>query len=210
MPPLADRVSGQVRALLVCVAVLFASGSQRAGAEESTAALGPLRFEGYPNAPEVYVVPRKDDLFFYPCDQCHADMEVNPEIRELDTPHHGEFEHGRGRIWCLSCHDLENRNYLKTLLEEPVDFDEAHIVCGGCHSSQHKDWAFGAHGKRVDSWQGQRTQYNCTHCHDAHSPAIAARAPEAAPRARKGLELKSGSLHQSRPAWAPDDTEHEE
>lgn len=206
----ADRVSPKLVTSLACVAVLLASGFYQAGAEESTAAPGPLRFEGYPDAPEVDVVPRKDELFFYPCDQCHADIEANPEIRPLDAPHDGEIEHGRGRIWCMSCHALENRNDLHTLLEEPVDFDDAHVVCAGCHSSQHKDWAFGAHGKRVDTWQGQRTQYNCTHCHDAHSPAIKARAPEPAPPARAGLELKPGSLHQARPAWESGDAEHAE
>lgn len=210
MPSPVATIERSFAALLMFAAALLGADSQLARAEEAAAGLGPLRFEGYENAPEVYVVPRKDELFFYPCDQCHADMEANPEIRELDTPHHAQIAHGRGRIWCLSCHDLENRNYLKTLLEEPVDFDAAHIVCGGCHASQHKDWAFGAHGKRVDTWQGQRTQYNCTHCHDAHEPAIAARAPEPAPRARAGLELKPGSLHQDRPVWESGDAGHDE
>jgi len=190
-----------VAPVLPFVVALICLGFSLAYAEESADELEPLRFEGYPDAPEVFVVPRKDDLFFYPCDQCHASMEANPEIRELDTVHHAEIEHGRGRIWCLSCHDLENRNNLRTLLNEPVDFDEAHLVCGGCHSSRHKDWMFGAHGKRVAEWQGERTQYNCTHCHDAHNPAIEARAPKPAPRARAGLELKRGTGHEPTPVW---------
>lgn len=196
-------------ALLLRVAVLTSPVLLQANAEESPAAFGPLRFEGYPNAPEIFVVPRKDELFFYPCDQCHATMEANPEIRKLDTAHHAEMEHGRGRIWCMSCHDLDNRNYLKTLLDEPVDFDDAHDVCGGCHSSQHRDWVFGAHGKRVGTWQGERTQYNCAHCHDPHDPAIEARAPEPAPRARSGLELKRGTLHEADPVWMSREAESE-
>ena len=188
-----------------CAAVALGFAAISACAQETPEEAVPIRFEGYANAPQVTVVPRKDELFFYPCDQCHADMEADPEIRKLDTPHHAEIQHGRGRIWCLSCHDLENRNNLVTLLDEPVDFDEAHVVCGGCHASQHKDWVFGAHGKRVASWRGERVQYNCTQCHDAHDPAIAPRAPEPPPRARAGLELEPGKIHQAAPIWADED-----
>jgi len=154
-----------------------------------------LRFEGYPDAPTFEVIPRKDDLFFYPCDQCHESMEPSPEIRVLDTMHDAEIDHGRGRIWCLSCHDFEERNYLKTLLNEPVDFDDAHLVCGGCHANRHKDWMFGAHGKRVANWQGQRKLYSCTHCHNPHQPIIAPRAPKAPPPVRAGLTMQHGADH---------------
>lgn len=154
---------------------------------------GQTRFTGYPGAPHSTVVPRKDDLFFYPCDQCHATMEPNPEIREIDAFHDSEIDHGRGRIWCLSCHDLEERNYLRTLLGELVDFDDAHLVCGGCHSGQHRDWFFGAHGKRVANWQGQRTLYSCTHCHNPHNPAIEARKPMPPPPVRAGLSRQVGA-----------------
>ena len=147
------------------------------------------------------MLPRKHDLFFYPCDQCHESMEPNPEIRPLNAMHDSTLEHGRGRIWCLSCHDLENRNYLKTLLDELVDIDEAYQVCGGCHANRQKDWFFGAHGKRIANWQGDRTLYNCTHCHNPHSPAIKARAPKPAPPVRAGLELMRGIEHEKTAIW---------
>jgi hypothetical protein len=188
-------------AILRFGALFIFLGLSQLQAEELVDLLKPLRFEGYADAPEISVVPRKDELFFYPCDQCHATIEPNPQIRKLDTVHHSELEHGRGQIWCLSCHDLENRNYLRTLLSEPVDFDEASNVCGGCHANRHKDWVFGAHGKRIANWQGERTLYSCTHCHDPHSPAIKARAPEPPPRARVGLELKPGTPHEKSTVW---------
>lgn len=186
--------------------LLFGLGLPVANAQEATDDLKPLRFEGYPNAREAAVVPRKDDLFFYPCDQCHASMEANPEIRQLNAVHTVELEHGRGRIWCTSCHNLENRDYLSTLLDEPVDFDEAYLVCGGCHANRHKDWLFGAHGKRLANWQGDRTLYNCTHCHDAHNPTIKARAPKPAPPVRAGLKLERAIEHEQRSVW---DTQEE-
>lgn len=167
-------------------------------AQDATKTDEMIRFEGYPGAPEVEVVPRKDELFFFPCDQCHASMEPNPEIRPLDTMHDTGIDHGRGRIWCLSCHDFEKRDYLRTLLGEPVDFDDAYIVCGGCHANRHKDWAFGVHGKRVANWAGTRTQYNCTHCHNAHSPAIPARPPKPPPPVRAGLKRERDADHGDR------------
>ncbi|NIO42097.1 MAG: cytochrome C [Burkholderiales bacterium] len=186
---------------LPLVALLFCSALMSANAQEPAESSQALRFKGYPDDPEFSVVPRKDDLFFYPCGQCHDAMEPNPEIRQLDAMHDSTLEHGRGRIWCLSCHDLANRNYLTTFLGELVDIDEAYLVCGGCHANRQKDWTFGAHGKRVANWQGERTLYNCTHCHDPHSPAIKARAPMAPPPVRAGLELKRGIEHKKSPVW---------
>jgi len=160
-----------------------------------------VAFEGYPGAPTVTVVSRKDQLFFYPCSQCHAAMEPNPEVRPLNVMHDAEIDHGRGRLWCLNCHDLDNRDYLRTLLGEPVDFDDAHLVCGGCHANRQRDWTFGAHGKRVADWQGERTVYACTHCHNPHQPAIPPRAPQPPPPVRAGLELDPGDPHERVPAW---------
>ena len=176
-------------------ACLIFAGIPTALAQDSVTPLTPVRFEGYPNAPEYSVVSRKDELFFYPCDQCHEAIEPNAEIRSLNAVHEVELKHGRGRIWCLSCHDTDSRNNLKTLLNEIVDFDEANMVCGGCHANRHKDWVFGVHGKRVENWQGERTIYDCTHCHNPHSPAIEPRAPSAAPPVRAGLGLARGDDH---------------
>lgn len=174
-------------------------------AQETDRSSPALRFEGYPGAPAIEVVPRKDQLFFYPCSQCHASLEPNREIRELDTFHDAEINHGRGRIWCLSCHAYEDRDYLVTLLGEHVDFDESQIVCGGCHAERHKDWTFGAHGKRVADWQGARKQYTCTHCHNPHDPAIPLRAPQPPPPVRAGLERAKSQESHAREGTVTDD-----
>ena len=179
-------------------------------AQESADVQQAVRFEGYADAQEIAVVPRKENLFFYPCMQCHGFLEASAEIRQLNAPHESSLEHGRGRIWCLSCHDLENRDTLKTLLGEPVDFDEAHLVCGGCHANRHKDWYFGAHGKRVANWQDERTQYNCTHCHNPHAPAIKPRAPQPPPPVRAGLKLERGIEHEPSHVWERAEEREEE
>ncbi len=193
---------------VVAVLLLFCSAAGLG--EDAAVDSEPLLFEGYAGAPKIEVVPRKDELFFYPCTQCHAFLEPSSEIRELNAPHSIEFDHGRGRIWCMSCHDLENRDALGSLLGEPVDFDAAHLVCGGCHANRHKDWYFGAHGKRLVNWQGERTVFNCTHCHDAHSPSIKPRAPKPSPPVRAGLEYQPAEEHERSTLWEAHEAEHEQ
>jgi len=182
------------------IAILVCCVFQTADAQESTTPDAP-RFTGYPDAPSFSVVSRMSEMFFYPCGQCHDAIEPNPEIRALNVMHDAEIDHGDGRIWCLSCHHFENRDSMRTLLGEPVDFDESHLVCAGCHASRHRDWAFGVHGKRVDTWQGARIQYNCTHCHNPHAPGIEPRAPAPAPPARAGLELEKVEAHEKTAPW---------
>jgi len=145
-------------------------------------------FSGYPTAPRVTVVPRKDQLMFYPCTACHNLQKPNPEPRKLSlAPHPAALLHGNGRFWCLTCHQLKDRDHLHTLSGEPVDFDDAYLVCGQCHYNRQKDWYFGAHGKRVSNWQGDRVIYNCTYCHDPHDPTLKPRAPSKPPPVRAGL-----------------------
>lgn len=169
--------------------------------QQDESAAGDTLFEGYPDVPPFKVVPRRDDLLYYPCGQCHESMEPNPQIRQLDDTHINELKHGRGRIWCLSCHDTENRDYLRTLLGERVDFDEAYLVCGGCHAGRQKDWLYGAHGKRVANWKGERTLWGCPACHDPHDPAIKPRAPKPPPPVRAGLEAQPHVILEHPNVW---------
>ena len=154
----------------------------------------------YPDAPAIAVMPRQQELAFFPCQQCHATLQANPEVRDVRI-HRTEFNHGEGRIWCLQCHDSQQRNYLTTLLGQRVSFEQAHLVCGGCHGRVERDWYFGAHGKRVGNWQGERVVYGCSHCHDPHDPAIKPRAPSPPPAVRKGLD-RPGSPNEATGAAA--------
>lgn len=119
-------------------------------------------------------------------------MTPNPTPRKLvAAPHPAALDHGRGRIWCLDCHQLKDRDHLHTLAGEPVDFDAAYLVCGQCHFNRQRDWYFGAHGKRVGNWRGERVIYSCTACHDPHSPSLKPRAPSPPPPVRAGLKPMS-------------------
>ena len=118
-------------------------------------------FSGYAEKAPPSVPPRKQSLTFYPCSQCHQYWKTNPQPRVLAPVHDVGLKHGQGRLWCLVCHDPEDRNSLRTVRGTKVDFDQAWRVCGQCHSARQKDWYFGAHGKRVENWQGEAERYNC-------------------------------------------------
>lgn len=168
-------------------------------------------FTGYPNASEFSVVTRSDALTYYPCADCHANMPANPRRRKLFSPHPGVLDHGDGRFWCLDCHAPDNRNELATATGETVGFDNADQVCSECHYRVHRDWVFGAHGKRVGQWQGDRTLYSCAHCHNPHQPAVRPRAPEGPPAVRAGLEPMpdKGVKHSQVYPWQPVEKEGE-
>lgn len=171
-------------AILLMIAMLCLATH---GLAESNGA--PVRDE--PSAQASFSVgERLDKLYFYPCADCHAFMDPNTEVRELDVEegHPAKIEHGDGQIWCLSCHGSADYGQLRNLLAEPVDFDQGFRVCSGCHSQKFRDWTYGGHGKRAANWRGERTLYSCVECHNPHEPAIQPRAPKPPPPIRAGLE----------------------
>jgi hypothetical protein len=146
----------------------------------------PLTFSGYPDAPSFTVAPLNKKI--KSCARCHATMETDTTIRLLeDAPHVDAMTHGNGRIWCLICHDEQDRDQLRTFAGEKVSFQNSHLVCGSCHPQRQKDWYFGAHGKREANWDGDRVLVGCTNCHDPHEPIIQPREPKAPPPVRAGL-----------------------
>lgn len=160
-------------------------------------------------AGKFWIVPRKPELTYYPCTQCHEFLTPNPEVRQLFSPHPSDLDHGDQRIWCLTCHKIDDRNYLTNLLGESIEFDNAPELCASCHMERHKDWMFGGHGKRVSNWQGERVIYSCPQCHDPHSPTIKPRAPQPLPSVRKGLERPEIFRDAHPPAWHPEEPDHE-
>ena len=160
-----------------------------------------LSFEKY--APAFKVKLRKESqLESYPCMDCHEDEETNLEIRELEEEHDElTLEHGGERFWCLTCHQPGNRNYLRSLKNNAIDFDQSYRLCGQCHFQRQKDWFFGAHGKRVGNWMGERKLYLCTECHDPHSPSIKPIKPNPPPKVRKGLVFVPNGTHLKAKVW---------
>jgi dihydrofolate reductase len=131
-----------------------------------------------------------------------SDEETNLEIRQLEEEHAElTLEHGGERFWCLTCHHPDNRDYLRSLKNNAIDFDQSYRLCGQCHFQRQKDWFFGAHGKRIGNWLGQRKLYLCTECHDPHSPSIKPIKPNPPPKVRKGLVFVPNGTHHKPKVW---------
>jgi hypothetical protein len=115
---------------------------------------------------------------FFPCTECHAEMEVNPERRELVEMHDDiQLDHGPSDRWCLDCHNPEDRDVLRLVNGKLIGFDESYLLCGQCHGTIFRDWRQGIHGRRIGYWDGGKSYLLCAHCHNPHAPAFHAIEP---------------------------------
>ncbi|MFA6127922.1 MAG: hypothetical protein WC699_11495 [Bacteroidales bacterium] len=126
--------------------------------------------------------PFSDDIF--PCTYCHTDLKPDPNRRELKDMHEeisAMFNHDRENRWCLDCHDMNNRDFLKLASGKLLDFKESYKLCGQCHGDKLRDWKVGVHGKRTGNWNGKKTYMLCVNCHNPHSPKFKDLTPEPPP-----------------------------
>jgi hypothetical protein len=127
------------------------------------------------NVPEkVYPVPRppfSSDLIF-PCSQCHAHFQPPNAKRRVLVEYHSEIvlHHAESQRWCTDCHNLVNRDKLRLVSGELIDFTESYRLCGQCHGDKYRDWKVGVHGKRTGNWNGDKQYLLCVHCHNPHDP----------------------------------------
>jgi hypothetical protein len=122
----------------------------------------------------------------FPCTRCHdrplAQLVVRPAAGEKAGKKKAHWnitlKHaGSATMNCATCHGSGTMNELVTLTGGKIGMDHAHRVCGQCHATQWKDWAGGAHGKRLSGWAPPRVAASCAACHDPHQPALASRWP---------------------------------
>jgi Doubled CXXCH motif (Paired_CXXCH_1) len=114
----------------------------------------------------------------FPCSQCHSYFKPNPQRRVL-TEHHTEIvlHHAEGQRWCTDCHNLINRDKLRLVSGDLIDFTESYRLCGQCHGDKFRDWKVGVHGKRTGYWNGDKQYLLCVHCHNPHDPKFKALKP---------------------------------
>ncbi|GAB4366460.1 MAG: hypothetical protein Kow00128_09950 [Deltaproteobacteria bacterium] len=119
----------------------------------------------------------------FPCSDCHADMKPNPKRRELVEEHTNIQlkNHAENERWCLDCHDLKNRDKLRLVSGEQIDFNHSYRLCGQCHGDKYRDWKVGIHGKRTGQWNGKKEYLLCAHCHNPHQPRFKPLAPKPPP-----------------------------
>lgn len=153
---------------------------------------------------EAVVRSRKDQLMFYPCNNCHGNFVKIPSstkprvITNNQYPHESyaprdpkDLKHGKGAIWCLDCHSRTNRNVLIDHRGKKISFDQPQKLCGKCHGQILRDWREGIHGKRTGGWEpgAKKRWWVCTECHNPHDvePPFKPLEPEAAPELPKGM-----------------------
>ncbi len=118
----------------------------------------------------------------YPCMKCHEIWAYNEEKRELKMNHAEKvLKHAEERQWCLNCHDTKNRNKLRLLNQQLIDFETSHELCGQCHGTIFRDWKAGVHGKRIGMWNGEKLYRLCIHCHNPHQPKFEPVKPQSRP-----------------------------
>ncbi len=166
--------------------------------------------ELHQDAPPFTVQKRNNHSKFEDCSDCHEAEDFDPEPRRLRTRHVKKIDHGGNRFWCYTCHAGDNIDYLRTSSNERIEFAESYKICGSCHADRTKDWYYGAHGKRVSGWQGDRVILVCTHCHDPHKPAVAPRAPLPRPPVRVGLDRQETHQPEIHPLWERKSNGHKE
>ncbi len=132
---------------------------------------------------EIQIPPPPLTEGIFPCSECHAEMEVNLERRELEDFHDDiVLKHDEENRWCMDCHDAENRDMLHTASGKLIDFKESYKLCGQCHGPKLRDWRAGIHGRRIGEWNGRKEYLLCAHCHDPHSPKFKMMKPDPPPQ----------------------------
>lgn len=141
-------------------------------------------------------------------------LEPRPLTMHQDiVPDSMDLQHGRGAIWCLSCHSAENRDKLIDHFGNEISFNQPQKLCGKCHGPAYRDWRDGIHGKRIGMWKtgGKKRWWTCTECHNPHdiqhgirNSGFAQLRPEAAPEIPKGMknmDHEKHTVHGDPPWW---------
>jgi len=166
--------SRSLKVLVALVSVLSLSVASCLAQREKSTSDAPNQSVTNRVPEKVYPVPRppwSDDLIF-PCSQCHSKMQPpNLTIRPM-TEYHQQIvlRHAASMRWCTDCHNPDNRDKLRLISGELIDFTESYRLCGQCHGDKFRDWKAGVHGKRTGNWNGDKQYLLCVHCHNPHSP----------------------------------------
>lgn len=130
---------------------------------------------------------RTADLGQFPCTSCHlgrrmvlADERIRDAHQNIQPLHPAQTG-----ATCATCHAADNVELLALKSGERATLDHTYRLCAQCHFSQAESWAGGAHGKRLDGWQGRRVVMGCADCHDPHNPVLEARIPFRAPQLQR-------------------------
>jgi hypothetical protein len=119
----------------------------------------------------------------YPCTSCHLGRQIVMTAKRVTDAHQDirPVHPEQTGALCSTCHAADDVEQLTQESGERATLDESYRLCGQCHFPEAEAWAHGAHGKRLDGWQGRRVVMGCADCHDPHQPALRPRIPFRAP-----------------------------
>jgi hypothetical protein len=128
----------------------------------------------------------------YPCTSCHMGRGTVLSDKRMDDVHQNitPLHPAATGATCSTCHYSGNVELLALKSGERPTIDHAYRLCAQCHFRQAEAWAAGAHGKRLDGWQGRRVVMGCADCHDPHAPAVQQRIPFRAPLIQRERVMK--------------------
>ncbi len=119
------------------------------------------------------------------CAECHSKNEavaLNYDATGnviVPEAHQGLLAMAHGRNFrnenCYNCHDRNQLDQLHTPEGAKLKFDQATLLCAGCHGPTYRDWEVGVHGRTSGYWDRQAgpiQRVQCTSCHDPHAPAF--------------------------------------
>ena len=172
--------------ILLGMALMLAPAAVRSDShttgDKSTAQAEPAERIEQP-IPNLFITPPPLSEDIFPCSDCHADQETNPNRREL-TEFHEDIKlinHAEKQRWCLDCHNPDDRDYLRLASGKLVTFEESYYLCRQCHGTIFRDWKAGVHGKRTGEWNGKKVYRLCVQCHNPHQPRFKPITPKPPP-----------------------------
>ena len=133
------------------------------------------------------------------CAECHSPEKpvkleyaadgavILPEAhRNLAGMAHGRNFRNQG---CYTCHDPDQLDRLHTPEGDRLRFEDATLLCAGCHGPTYRDWNAGIHGRTSGFWDrkaGPFRREECTSCHDPHAPRFTGLIPMPPPHRSDG------------------------
>lgn len=146
-----------------------------------------------PPPPEQRILPAEGpDEFTFPCSDCHEFEPTDRTVREL-VDDHEYIELAHGDLWCLHCHDADDRDRLHLTDGAKVEFQSSWRLCVQCHGTKEASWRAGVHGKRTGHWWGDREVWTCVSCHRPHAPGFRPIEPEPPPTPPQQITLRSAT-----------------
>lgn len=184
-------------AVLLAIVLMGPGGVLRASGEPNASRAGsarPLVPAGEPE-PVLLPPPPIDDEYF-PCSDCHEGEAADPRRRDLDE--HDDIQLAHGDLWCLDCHQSDQRDLLHLSDASPVEMADSWRLCTRCHAKRISDWRAGIHGKRTGSWWGPKEVFTCVACHDPHSPLFKPLPPKPPPVPAGEIRLRTAGQTKSK------------